>query len=278
MPLANVQAGEFLQLVGRMAAMETKFDGIEIKTDRIEQLLTELVKDQSNIPQSTDDRTEKIINDRLEGIKDALRESKTRIEGLEGSRKYNLVTIASVFGAIFTAFIWFNNQGQEAVKEQIYSQGNVQKAVFDNELNQVKTELAGEIAANKTGIAELITRTEVLDTDNRDYEAFKSLVTQQNYTSIKDRADQERQLTDLATRSVDNTKVIASNDASYTAKLIEIETQFRADAQARNIQFAEQQRQNANIQNSIRDLGGKMPEAAHNPFYFPDISAQRPPQ
>lgn len=267
-----------MQLVGRVATMETRFDAIEVKTDRIEQLLTELVKDQSAIPQSTDDRTEKIINDRLEGIKDTQRENKTRIEGLEGSRKYNLVTIASVFGAVFTAFIWFNNQGQEAVKEQIFSQGTVQKAQFENELNQVKTELAGTIAADKTGIAELFARANTLDTDNRDYEAFKSVVTQQNYTSIKDREDQQRQLNELTSRSVDNTRTIASNDASYTAKLIEIETQFRADAQARNIQFAEQSRQNGNFQNTLRDLGGKMPEASHNPFYFPDISGRPPAQ
>jgi hypothetical protein len=99
-------------------------------------------------------------------------------------------------------------------------------------------------------------------------------VKEQNATSIKDRSDMH----DVVMRHIDQigtiNSTLSSLTAGYDAKLIEIETQFRADAQARNIQFSEQQRQNQNFQNALSDLGAKMPHAPTGLFYHPDISGQ----
>lgn len=54
--------------------------------------------------------------------------------------------------------------------------------------------------------------------------------------------------------------------------LLEVETQFNADAQLRNIQFAQQQRKNAELQNALHELGAKMPAYPDGPFYHPNIS------
>lgn len=59
--------------------------------------------------------------------------------------------------------------------------------------------------------------------------------------------------------------------ATLTTKFKEVETQFRANDEARNVQFAEQQRNNANIQNSLNAIKAPMPTAPSGPFYHPHI-------
>lgn len=55
-------------------------------------------------------------------------------------------------------------------------------------------------------------------------------------------------------------------------KLVEVETQMDAAAQFAGTQFAEQQRKNADFQNSLAALGAKMPPYPYGPWYMPNIS------
>jgi hypothetical protein len=55
--------------------------------------------------------------------------------------------------------------------------------------------------------------------------------------------------------------------------LKEIETQFRANDENRNIQFTEQQRKNNELQEALHELGAKMPGGMTGPYYNPHISA-----
>jgi hypothetical protein len=68
---------------------------------------------------------------------------------------------------------------------------------------------------------------------------------------------------------------LAADHAERIAKETEIETQFNADNQLRNVQFSDQQRINSNFQNALSGLGAKMPEYPSNPFFQPNISQQQ---
>lgn len=98
------------------------------------------------------------------------------------------------------------------------------------------------------------------------------IVKEQNAASLKDREELNSK---VSKNSQDISKLdteVAANNARYATKLIEIETQFAADAQSRNIQFANQQRLNSNFQNALSAMGAKIPPYPFAPFYNPDIS------
>jgi hypothetical protein len=78
---------------------------------------------------------------------------------------------------------------------------------------------------------------------------------------------------ELATMQAD----VATNHSERLAKEIEIETQFNADNQLRNIQFSDQQRINAMLFNALSAMGAKMPEYPRAPFFQPNISQQAKP-
>ena len=65
---------------------------------------------------------------------------------------------------------------------------------------------------------------------------------------------------------------MARNNAERQANEREVETQIDAMAQILSIQFATQQRLNADFQNALHESGAKMPAAPTGPFYFPNIS------
>jgi hypothetical protein len=70
---------------------------------------------------------------------------------------------------------------------------------------------------------------------------------------------------------------LASDHSERIAKETEIETQFNADNQLRNVQFSDQQRMNSNFQNALNTLGAKMPEYPRGPWFQPNISQQAKP-
>jgi hypothetical protein len=67
---------------------------------------------------------------------------------------------------------------------------------------------------------------------------------------------------------------IKSDIKVIEAGLKEVETQFRASDQAKNVQFAEQQRMNAIIYQIAQGLGGRDHPIVYppNPYFFPAIS------
>jgi hypothetical protein len=95
---------------------------------------------------------------------------------------------------------------------------------------------------------------------------------EQNATSIKDRQELNVQVLAMERNYSDVKAQIAGMTARYDAKLIEIETQFRADAQARNIQYAQLARTEQMMQSALHESGAKIPAPTPGPYYFPDIS------
>jgi ElaB/YqjD/DUF883 family membrane-anchored ribosome-binding protein len=265
-----------IELVNRMAGIEARLKSSEDKSDRIESMLNELVRNQGTASQGRDDRTEKLIADRLEGIKDQQRdklegikdqqrEAKTKIESLEGNRKYNIVSVSAVCGTLFVVFTWFNNQAAEATRQLITSENTAQRSETQNRINEVSSKLQSEVNQNSNAISTIATAI-------TGYPEFKAQVTQQNSTSIQDRADQKIQLAHLEAAVSDLAKEVRGISSWTDQKFTEVETQFNADGQVRNVQFSDQQRTNGMMWNSLHDLGAHMPEFPGAPFFQPNVS------
>jgi len=256
------------QLNYRMAGIEARLKSNEDKTDRIESLLHTLNDKLGAVNQSSDDRVEKLIADKTEAIKDQQRESKTKIESLEGGRRYNLVSVAAVCGALFTMFTWFNNQSSENTRQLVLAENNAQRSDNQAKVNEVHNELQNQINSTANTVSQIA----VMLTG---YPEWKGLVTQQNATSSQDRNDQHLRLDRLENGLAATNKQLASLESGTGQKFTEVETQFNADGQARNVQFSEQHRLNAMMWNSIAAMGGKMPDYPRAPFFQPNISQQR---
>lgn len=67
-------------------------------------------------------------------------------------------------------------------------------------------------------------------------------------------------------------KALAADHSSRTANEREIETQFDADGQLRNVQWSTFMRKMNEFQNALADLGAKIPHVTGNPYYQPNIS------
>lgn len=258
----------YLELVNRMGSIEARLKSNEDKSDRIEAMLNELLRNQHLVSQSSDDRIEKIFADKTEAIKDQLRDSKARVDSLEGGRRYNVVAVAAVCGALFTVFTWFSNNGQESTRQLVTAENTAQRANSDNRINEVKSELTNRLADNKAQIEQLKSIVSGLP-------EFRAQITTQNSTSIQDRSDQKARLDRDESAISDYGKELRGVESSMGQKFTEVETQFSAGDQLRNVQFSDQQRKNSELQNSIRDLGGKLPEYPHGPFFQPNISQER---
>lgn len=99
-----------------------------------------------------------------------------------------------------------------------------------------------------------------------------NLIREQNAVSIKDR-DDIRRITDEVSKQVNITTTgLAAMESKVETQLTEVETQFRASDRARNVQFAQQQRENLNTQNELANLGAKVQVAPNAPFYFPEVT------
>src|SRR5262249_9587826 len=137
--------------------------------------------------QSSDDRVEKLIADKTEAIKDQQRESKTKIESLEGGRRYNLVSVACVCGALLTMFTWFNNQAAESTRQLVMAENTAQRSDNQARVNEVHNELQNQINSTANAVSQMATML-------TGYPEWKGLVTSQNATSSQDRQDQHMRL------------------------------------------------------------------------------------
>src|SRR5215475_12912620 len=171
--MADQQDSVIDQLNYRMAGIEQRLKSNEDKTDRIESLLHTLNDKLGAVNQSSDDRVEKLIADKTEAIKDQQRESKTKIESLEGGRRYNLVSVAAVCGALFTMFTWFNNQSSENTRQLVLAENNAQRSDNQAKVNEVHNELQNQINSTANTVSQIA----VMLTG---YPEWKGLVTQQN--------------------------------------------------------------------------------------------------
>lgn len=97
-------------------------------------------------------------------------------------------------------------------------------------------------------------------------------IVQQNATSIQDRSDQGKALGRLQEAQTQILEDAARHNAEREANEREVETQIDAMNQSLSVQFANQQRMNADFQNALHEAGAKYPAAPGGPYYFPNIS------
>lgn len=94
----------------------------------------------------------------------------------------------------------------------------------------------------------------------------------QNLQSIQDRKELHDEVQQLTSTSTLQAELMTTRIAKET----EIETQFSAADQYRNIQFSEQQQKNAELQNCLHDLHAIIPLYPSGPFFQPSISQRQP--
>jgi hypothetical protein len=252
-------------LSGRITVLETRFTQFEQQVSQVHSTLNKLLEGQTHATQSSDDRVEKIVADKLESIKDQQREYKTKIESLESGKRYNLVGITVVFGALFGVFTYFSGQSTDSTRQLIASESNLQKLQFANLLSGI----TNDIAPLKTAAAKQVL-------DQEEYQNFKGLVTQQNTLSIQQRTDAAEAIKALTASLAALSNQANSWELESKQKSAEIETQFYLDGQARNLQISDQQRLNTIMWNAIKDIpGAKMPAYPPGPYFQPNVSRQR---
>lgn len=266
------QAVDVNAIISRIATLEARFGAMEQKTDRIENLLTQILNKANESRESADARQEKLIIDKLEPVKDIIRSDRTKIENLESGKRFNFATVAVVGALLFTIFTYYNSQQAEALKQLVTVQSTGLKSEFMSIDNGTKTELTAAIGQNRADISGLKSIVEKHSAEDADYQAFKGLVTSQNAISITDRADKGKELEDIKSEAHTLAKEVTALSNSVLQKFTEVETQFNADGQLRNVQFSEQQRLNATHQNALHDLGAKLSEYPSAPFFQPNIS------
>ena len=110
---------------------------------------------------------------------------------------------------------------------------------------------------------EVLTREATLNRDKI------SATMSQNQVSIDDRLNLNKVVDSLKDKISTLATAQAADHADRSAHETEIETQFDADNQLRNIQFADQQRVNHTLWEQHKKTLGTYPDA---PFYFPNIS------
>lgn len=259
-------------VLSRIATLEARFGTLEQKTDRIEELLTRILNNQTESREAADARTEKLVFDKLEPLKEGFRGDRTKIENLEAGKRYNFATVAVIGGLLFTVFTYYSAQQQENNKQVLNAQTLTLRNEFTSMMANERSEMASIANQNKADISAVKTIVDKHSSEDVDYQNFKGVVTSQNATSITDRVDTRRDIVTLQEEYSEFSKTLSNLQAKVEQKFAEVETQFNADGQLRNLQFSEQQRMNAMHQNSLRELGAKAPDYPQNPFYQPNIS------
>lgn len=97
----------------------------------------------------------------------------------------------------------------------------------------------------------------------------------QNADSKRDRDDKGKAIDAIINVQTDLLKTMAREQSLRVAHEREIETQFDADSQLRNVQWATIMRKQAELQNALHESGAKMPAVIDGPFYFPNISNRK---
>lgn len=135
--------------------------------------------------------------------------------------------------------------------------------------------LAQEIAQNKVFVNTLANETSSFrDRVSGDVAVLRdkvALITSQNQASLDDRSQLNKALLEVQRLATANQAAISTEITERSANEREIETQFDADGQLRNLQFVEQQRLNAILWNMNSNHMGAYPTA---PFFMPNISSR----
>ena len=130
--------------------------------------------------------------------------------------------------------------------------------------------------ANTKNLSDSISRLQVeaaaSTAANAKYAEILPPIIQQNADSKRDRDDQRSRVDRLFDEVTKMQSDFASEHSMRTANEREIETQFDADSQLRNVQWATIYRRLNDMQNSISAMGGKLPATPDGPYYFPNIS------
>lgn len=130
-----------------------------------------------------------------------------------------------------------------------------------------------KINAETYPLAQRVVQLETLnDGAHKDISLFRErmqTILSQNQNSIDDRNVLNRRVDQLTDKVSQMATTLNTEIATRTAHEVEIETQFDADSQLRNTQFANQQRMNAIIWNQNKDKLGEYPAV---PSFFPNIS------
>lgn len=94
----------------------------------------------------------------------------------------------------------------------------------------------------------------------------------QSAASMQDRNDMRIAIAKLLDAQALLMRDFAADHSERQANEREIETQFDADSQLRNVQWATIMRALTGHQNALHELGAVIPEIQDGPFYFPNIS------
>lgn len=129
-----------------------------------------------------------------------------------------------------------------------------------------------QVTSSIKGVSDSVSRMEAQVANNTKATEALPALTAQNADSRRDREDLNKKYDFLLGKVAENDKASTADRAERRATEAEVETQIDAMAQSLGIQFANQQRLNADIQNALHDSGAKMPTAPAGPFYFPNIS------
>jgi hypothetical protein len=183
------------------------------------------------------------------------------------NRKFTIQVGVALLAAIFSATFGVILPGILAVSSLVYF-------VIESRTSTAISPVREQSARNEENLRSLAQN---YSTDILALKEKTSRSSEADANSRTDRDDLRRLINGLQQEMAKAETEIASNHSERIAKETEIETQFNADGQLRNVQFSEQQRTNSNLQNALNSLGAKMPEYPRSPFFQPNISQQAKP-
>lgn len=164
-------------------------------------------------------------------------------------------------------------KSNEASKKPNWSQwiafGSLLIALFSGGWMIINLKITTEINPMNARIAQEATLVEGLAKyDTQEREDISRLITQAQ-TSMDDRNQLNKRVDALTDKANENTKALAAEVAIRSSHETETETQFDADGQLRNVQFAEQQRINHILWSQHKKTLGDYP---NGPYFFPNIA------
>lgn len=187
-----------------------------------------------------------LLKQEVGGIKESLQSLTSKIDIWMTARRSNVWQIVGLIGAFLIPL------------------GFILNLYVSNTIRPVSEAATTAKTSSETALVGMARNTELLST-----------VVAQNADSRRDREDKQRAIDQLAI-STNNLNVnLGAFVAGVTKALAEVETQIDATTQMLNIQWATQQRKDADFQNALHALGATMPPAPTGPWFFPNISTRK---
>lgn len=187
-----------------------------------------------------------LLEQRVVGMERSLNALTSKIDVWMTARRGNVWQIVGLIGAFLIPL------------------GFILNLYVSNTIRPVSESATTAKTASETALVGMARNTELLST-----------VVAQNADSKRDREDKQRAIDQLMV-STNNLNVnLGAFTAGVTKALAEVETQIDATTQMLNIQWATQQRKDADFQNALHALGATMPPAPAGPWFFPNISTRK---